>query len=65
MYIFKVLIEGSALVLRCVLTVILVLKFPHLGVVAFSVAQVSVLGHIFIYFKGPELGKENCNKSAC
>ncbi|KAK2185795.1 hypothetical protein NP493_222g02001 [Ridgeia piscesae] len=36
----KVLIEGTALTVRCVLTVLLVLLFPHWGVMTFALAQV-------------------------
>ena len=37
----QVLIEGTALTVRCILTVLLVLLFPHWGVMTFALAQVS------------------------
>ena len=40
----QVLIEGTALTVRCILTVLLVLIFPHWGVMSFALAQVSSVG---------------------
>ena len=38
----QVLVEGASQVCKCVFTVVMVMKFPHWGVTALSIANVSI-----------------------